>query len=122
MSMPGKTFLLISRASPYGSTQAREALDIAFAAAAFNQRIQVLFMDDGVLQLAPGQQPSATSGKTLAKTLGMLEHYDVTDIYVEQSSLAARGLTPDELVLDCKVLDNASMGRLVAGADTVFGG
>ncbi len=122
MSTPNKSFLLVSRSGPYGSAQAREALDIALAGAAFNQTIDILFMDDGVLQLLPDQDPTGINQKNLAKTLPMLKLYDVANIYAEQHSLAVRGLLGETLVLDCKVIDSGAAGRLIAAADMVLGG
>ena len=122
MSTANKSFLLISRSGPYGSAQAREALDIALAGAAFNQTIDILFMDDGVLQLLPDQDPTGINQKNLAKTLPMLKLYDVANIYVEQHSLAERGLLGETLVLDCTVIDSGAAGRLIAAADMVLGG
>ena len=122
MSTPNKSFLLVSRSAPYSSAQAREALDIALAGAAFNQTVDILFMDDGVFQLLPDQDPMGINQKNLAKTLPMLKLYDVANIYVEEQSLAVRGLLGENLVLDCTVIDSRAAGRLIAAADRVLGG
>ncbi len=122
MSAATTSFLLISRCGPYGSIRAREALDIALAGAAFNQSIDILFMDDGVLQLLPDQDPSGIMQKNLARTLPMLKHYEVANIYAEEHSLAVRGIEREALVLDCQVIDSSAAGRLIGAADVVLGG
>ena len=49
-----KSLLIITRRPP-AHLAAREALDLALAAAAFGVPVGLLFMDDGVLQLRKGQ-------------------------------------------------------------------
>ena len=51
-----KSLLLLIRHSPYGSSLARASIDVALAAAAFDQAVSLLFVGDGVLQLLPEQR------------------------------------------------------------------
>lgn len=50
--------LFILRQSPYHGSLAREALDMALAFAAFDENVQLLFLDDGVFSITerPRQQ------------------------------------------------------------------
>jgi tRNA 2-thiouridine synthesizing protein C len=50
-----KSILIVLRHSPYGSSLAKASLDVAFAHAAFEQSVDLLFLGDGVLQLLPEQ-------------------------------------------------------------------
>lgn len=63
--------LLVLRRGPYGNALARASLDVALAAAAFEQDVHLLFMDDGVWQLLPGQQPADIAAKNLHKTCSL---------------------------------------------------
>ncbi len=54
-----KSLLLISRQAPWSRPSAREALDVVLAGGAFDLPIGLLFMDDGVFQLAPHQNAKA---------------------------------------------------------------
>jgi tRNA 2-thiouridine synthesizing protein C len=60
-----KKILLVSRHAPYGNSTARESIDIALAAAAYDQDIGILFMDDGVFQLLKNQQSQHVDQKIL---------------------------------------------------------
>jgi len=94
MAPQRKKTLLILRRAPYGDGLTRAALDVALAAAAFEQDISVLFMDDGVWQLLPQQHANAIDSKSVQRTLASFGLYDINTFYVEEASLAARNLSP----------------------------
>lgn len=81
-----KRVLLVIRHSPYGSSLARASLDMALAAAAFEQHIDLLFMGDGVLQLLPDQDAAAVGLRNHARTLASLPLYDIDSVYVERAA------------------------------------
>lgn len=101
----GKSLLLVFRRGPYGRGLTRGGYDVALAAAAFEQPVSVLFMDDAVWQLLPGQSPGRIDAKSIESTLASLPLYDIETLYVEASSLEQRGLKPDELVDGVTPLD-----------------
>ncbi len=80
LRMTSKQFLIICRRAPYGESYAREALDVAMAAAAFDQRIAMLFLGDGVTQLFKRQDSAALTQKSLEKQLSALPLYDVNEL------------------------------------------
>jgi len=92
-----KTFVYINRKSPYGSVYALESLEVVLIAAAFEQDVKLVFMDDGVFQLTKNQDPADIGMKNFSKTYAALGDYDVNQIYVDEDSLKARGLTLDDL-------------------------
>ena len=81
--------------------------------AAFDQQVSVLFCDEGVLQLKRGQNPAAIGLKDTAQIFTALEVYDVNALYVEAESLAARGLTADDLLLPVQILPRAGLNPLM---------
>lgn len=98
--MPGsKKIMFISRRAPYGSVYAQEALEIALVGAAFDQRITLALMDDGVFLLRAGQDPSGVQMKQFTAAYRALGDFDVQCIYVERESLEARGMTGDDLMV-----------------------
>lgn len=111
-------FLL--RQSPYGSTLAREALDMALAAAAFDQTVQLVFMSDGVYQLINAQQSQLIQRKNIEKTLDALSLYDINTLFVDSQSLSQRGLTMAQLRSDVSEIDKLSLQQLIAEADQVI--
>lgn len=99
-----KKFLYVNRKAPYGSVYALESLEVVLIGAAFEQDVSLAFIDDGVYQLAKGQDTTAIGVKNFSPTYAALGDYDVQKIYVEKESLEARGLTLDDL-LDLKYED-----------------
>ena len=87
-----KSLLIISRQAPWSGPGAREALDIVLAGGAFDLPIGLLFMDDGVFQLAANQAPKALQQKDLSANLQALELFGVEDAFACRHSLDERGL------------------------------
>lgn len=93
-----KKFLYVNRKAPYGTIYALESLEVVLIGAAFEQDVSVAFIDDGVFQLAKGQDTAGIGVKNFSPTYKALGDYDVNKIYVEKESLEARGLTVDDLM------------------------
>lgn len=108
-----KNYLFIMRQPTHNGSRVQETLDMILTTAAFDQAVSVLFCDDGVLQLKRGQNPAALKLKDTASIFTALEIYDVTAIYAEQESLAARGLTADDLILPVQILPRAEINQLM---------
>lgn len=114
-----KSLLIISRQAPWSGPSAREALDIALAGGAFDLPLGMLFLDDGVFQLAPDQQPAQVQQKNLGANLQALPMFGVDELFVAASSLAERGLPADSLSLPAEVLDDAALAALIERFDQV---
>jgi tRNA 2-thiouridine synthesizing protein C len=116
-----KSLLIVSRQAPWSGPGAREALDIVLAGGAFDLPIGVLFLDDGVLQLAPGQKALALQQKDLSANLQALSLFGVEELFACASSVAQRGLDPAALNLDeVQVLGNAELQALIDRYDQVM--
>ena len=115
-----KRFMFVNRSAPYGTIYALESLEVVLISAAFDQDVSLVFLDDGVWQLKKGQQTKGIEIKNFSPTYRALEGYDVEKLYVEQESLAARGLTEDDLIVDVNVLPSAELGALMAAQDVVL--
>ena len=114
-----KSLLIISRQAPWNGPSAREALDIALAGGAFDLPMGMLFLDDGVFQLAPDQQPAAVQQKNLAANLQALPMFGVEALFADARSLLERGLDAEHLTLDVEVLDDAALAALIDRFDQV---
>ncbi len=93
-----KKFLYVNRKAPYGTIYALESLEVVLIGAAFEQEVSLAFIDDGVFELAKGQDTKGLGVKNFSPTYSALGDYDVTRIYVEKESLEERGLTLDDLM------------------------
>ena len=93
-----KAFMIVNRRAPHGTIYALESLEIALIAAAFEQKVSLAFIDDGVYQLCKKQNTSGIGLKNFSQTFPALGDFDIKDIYVEKESLAARGLKVSDLL------------------------
>jgi len=92
-----KKFLYVNRKAPYGTIYALESLEVVLIGAAFDQDVSLAFLDDGVFQLTKSQNTETIGVKNFSPTFRALGDYDVTKLYVEQESLAERGLSENDL-------------------------
>ena len=115
-----KKFMFVNRKAPYGTIYALEGLEVVLISAAFDQDVSLAFLDDGVYQLAKGQQTQGIDMKNFSPAYRALEGYDIEKLYVERESLEARGLTEADLIVDVQVLASAELARLMAEQDVVI--
>lgn len=129
-----KKLMYVNRKAPYGTVYALESLEVVLIGAAFEQDVSLAFVDDGVYQIAKGQDTKAIGMKNFSPTYKALGDFDVNKIYIEKESLDARGLTLDDL-LDLKyededddwaekdsirVVSSKELAELMDGQDIVF--
>jgi tRNA 2-thiouridine synthesizing protein C len=115
-----KKFLFVNRKAPYGSVYALEGLEVVLISAAFDQDVSLAFVDDGVFQLAKGQNTKAIETKNFSPTFRALEGYDIEKLYVERESLEARGLAEEDLLVDVKIVSTAEMAALMDEMDVMI--
>ncbi|WP_043526110.1 sulfurtransferase complex subunit TusC [Litchfieldella xinjiangensis] len=112
--LSGGDLLVILRHAPHGSSWLKEGLDTALVAAAFGQRVSLLFMGDGVMALLPGQGSGPLGQKGTQPTLQMLEMYDIDSLWVEHQALLERGLNDMSLSVDATRIEKDAISRLLA--------
>ncbi|HQQ64324.1 MAG TPA: sulfurtransferase complex subunit TusC [Pseudomonadales bacterium] len=115
-----KNILFILQHAPHGNSSTRESLDAALACAAFDQQVQLLFIDEGVWNLLPGQHAGAINSKDTGKMLGALAYYDIRDVFADSFSLQARQLPADALAIPVTILPADAVRALVKHADCVI--
>ena len=115
-----KKFMFVTRRAPYGTIYALEGLEMVLITGAFDQDVSVVFMDDGVFQIAKGQDTKAVNMKNFSPTFRALDGYDIEKLYVEKESIEARGLTPEDFVVPVEVLASDEIAALMAEQDVVI--
>ena len=115
-----KQFTFISRAAPYGSNRPNLCLDMALAAAVFEQHVNYVFLGDGVYQLLQGQNAENIRSKTLGNAMETLELYGIENVIVDADALHARGLSEQDLLLPVQSLDGTAIAELINKSDHVF--
>ena len=115
-----KRSLFVNRRAPWGTGYAVEALDAVLIAAAFDQDVSVLFVDDGVYQIKNGQDTRAIGVKNSSPAYGALATCDVDKLYVERESLEARGLGERDLLVPVRVLGAKEVAELMDEQDVIL--
>lgn len=115
-----KHCLFVMRRPPYGSIHVQEMLDVVMVTAAFDQKVSLLFLDDGVFQLKKQQNPENSQLKNTAPIFEALELYDVNQLYVEAESLEERNMEASDLVLDVTVLDRSDVTEILNQSEIVY--
>jgi tRNA 2-thiouridine synthesizing protein C len=70
--------------------------------------------------LVKGQQTKGIGIKNFSPSYRALDGYDVEKLYVDQASMAQRGLTEKDLLVPVEVLDAQQMGQLMAQQDVIL--
>ena len=128
-----KKFCYVNRKAPYGTVYALESLEMVLIAAAFDQDVSVVFMDDGVYQIKKDQDTTAINMKNFSPTYGIIEMEKedaeededmdmVWRIIVEKESMEARGLTPDDFKVEVEVLSSDELAKVMAEQEVVISG
>ena len=104
-----KSVLYLVRRGP--GVAADETIDLALVSGVFEQRVSMLFMDDGVYQLV-GLDERQSSVKALPT-------YDIEAIHVSGPSLAERGIDGAEIALTVQIADSDAIRTLLASHDVV---
>ena len=120
MTSAPKTVTVLSQHPSYGSDNAFTGLDLALAYSVFDQPVNYLFVDQGVLQLVENQRAESLPGKNLGAALGALKVYGIEQVFVDKQSLEFYGLNLKDLVVDAKALDTEQLKDLVADSSLVY--
>lgn len=113
--MKTRRILFVIAHAPRRGALALETLDELLVGAAFEQKVSVLFVGDGVYQLLDNQAGIDNGSRGYRA----LPTYDVDDVYVEKRAMTRRGLSVDALALPARVLDRRAIGSLIAAQDVV---
>jgi len=115
------TTLIIIDQPPYGSWAGREALDMAFALAAFDQPVSLLFSGAGVNWLRENQVTDAIGQKSVEKNLSAAPVFGIEAILADAQACKRYGLDSEDLPEGVTLTDTCA--SLLGGfTHTVFAG
>jgi len=117
--MSVKQLYIFSKA-PYADKQGMETLDAVLLAASFENEVSLLFIDDGVFQLLNNQRPSQYGVKPYTKTFTALEDFEISQVFVDKTSLLGRGVDIADLAISARETDASAISDLIAQQDQVF--
>lgn len=92
------TTLVIIHQAPYGNWSGREALDMAFSLAAFDQPVALLFTGDGVNWLRKDQQANTIAQKSVDRNLAAASIFGVSALFADQQSCDRFGLDQHTMI------------------------
>ena len=117
-----KSYLFVLRKPAHSGAYVQEILDIILTTAAFDQEVTLLMLDDGVFHLKKNQQPDRLGMKDTAAIFEALALYDVNELYVEDESLAERGLHLSDLGLPVKHISRSAVAEFMKQFDVLVAG
>lgn len=93
---------------------------MALACAVFEQKVNYIFLDDGVYQLQKDQSAEGIGRKTLGNALETLELYGIENVLIDAKSMEARAMKSVDLLLPAKQVSRKEISRLLRESDAVF--
>ncbi|MDF1689095.1 MAG: sulfurtransferase complex subunit TusC [Cycloclasticus sp.] len=115
-----KTLFFIINKSLQGNVCGQEFLDMALMAAAFDQKVVLLFEGEGVNALVKNQCPEGVGLKNILPILNALPIYDINDVWVEKESMEVWGLVEEKLEISVKSISREVIKKQINAADHVF--
>lgn len=114
--MNKKSLVIVFTKPPSASSANQEALDLALAAASFDQDVKLVFEGDGIYQLANSQEPGLVGRKNLSKMMKALPLYGIDKLYLFSMPDLHRRDMPENATL----LDNSGYRTLLSESNTVI--
>jgi len=118
--MKPQAISIIITTPPHGSDAASQALDTALACAAFDQKVTVIFQDDGVWQLLPQPIDSPLGDKSLLAQFKLMELYGVNAVKICSDSLKRARLTVEQLALPGQAMSRSEISAGLATQSHVW--
>jgi len=115
-----KRYLFIFEHAPHSTLHAKEGLDFSLACAAFDQKVSVLFMGNGVYQLLRHQDSSAINLKNHSASIEALELYGIEHCYYQGGILEDYELSANLLAERAQAKSLQEIQKLIQQHDHVF--
>jgi len=107
---------LIISSSPFSQIDGKESVDLALVCAAFEQKVNLIFVDQGIFHLINNQDNSEFYDKNHDSQIKALEFYEIDQVYAEHESIQAFALTEGNLIESSQVINRKEINQMVASA------
>ena len=97
----------------------KESIDLALVCAAFDQMVNLIFIDQGVSNLIKSQNYNELKDKNHFDILKGLEFYDIDNIYAEKESLDRLKIGYEQIIKQSKILSCQQIKKLHCNANTL---
>lgn len=115
-----KKILFVLRKAPHSGAYTYEALDVIMTAAAFDQEVNILLLDDGVFAIKAVQNTDTNGIKNTAAMFAALAVYNIQNIFVETESLQEKGLNLNDLSWTLSEIPREKLGEFMGQFDVIF--
>ncbi|GFO71091.1 tRNA 2-thiouridine synthesizing protein C [Bathymodiolus japonicus methanotrophic gill symbiont] len=115
-----KSYLFVLQTAAFSGAKVQEVLDQVLIAAAFDQRVSLLLLDDAFFHLSNNQRSEQLASKDISAIFRSLHIYNIEHIFVEQESLARHGLLQDQLIVPITILSRQDVGATLSAFDVVL--
>lgn len=115
-----KSYLIIFTNSPFGSFKTQEALDLSLAFSAFEAKVSMLFLNEGVLNLVDDLDGVKNLRKNFTKILSSLDIYDIESIYVDNESMEKYNISNKNFISLFRLISRNRITELIENHDVVF--
>lgn len=112
-------FLYLFTRQAYGHSVAREALDMAMATAAFDQKVSIVFLQDAIYQLLNASDARSLEAKPHSGVINALPLYDIDGIYYLARDRQVRQISESDLVSHAAVISPSVLQELMSSADRI---
>ncbi|CAA0118919.1 sulfurtransferase complex subunit TusC [Zhongshania aliphaticivorans] len=112
-------FLYLFSRQAYGHSLAREALDMALATAAFDQKVSIVFLEDAIYQLLNATDAQSVETKPHIGVINALPLYDIENIYYLDDDRQSRAISESNLLVHARAISRPALQQLIAAADRV---
>ena len=106
-----KSILFLMSQAPYVNQRVFEAFDALLVAAAFEQKVSLLFRGNGITQLLADQAPSGQ--RSLSKMVLSLSAYEVEHVYADAEAFARAGLSANDCAIAPTLLARGEIIELI---------
>jgi tRNA 2-thiouridine synthesizing protein C len=114
-----ETTIIISEPS-ISMVNSKEAIDIGLVCAAFDHKVNLVFVDQGVFHLLNNQMSEAIDDKLHDRQLKALPFYDIDTIYAETESLNEYSLVDCELIDTVEQVSRKNIRQMTEQSKQVF--
>jgi tRNA 2-thiouridine synthesizing protein C len=114
------SILFIFNKPPYGGEQSKEALDMALAHAAFDEKVSLLFIDRGIWNLVDDQMPKIVGIREFTRLFKGLSLYDIEDVYLCETALESNKLSLEQLMIVPELVSQQHVQELISKHDRVL--
>ena len=118
--MDKKSILVQLNSAPFGTSNAKEALDLVLAAGTFEQDISFLLAADACYLLLEDQAPENIQQKNIRQMMKALGIYGVETVYIDNEDAKLRNIQLDRCSLPITCLSKAQVRDTLSETDIIL--